>query len=169
MNPVDHPTIDHPNSMAPKKPELKQIFQSISLFYGIAAGVLMGFYLLFINSQVNGIHTEWSFSKYLILGGMLGFALSKFKQKLPNGEIFKKGISLGFYISLYAAIALVSINTIINLIGQNIFSTERYNLNADNIFHIGIIDGVLFFECFVFGMVLNFIWLQFLKDNKPAR
>lgn len=144
-------------------------FYTKGLTSGLIAGLGMGIFLLLINSTVDGVHTGWSFTKYLILGIVLATLIGQYKASSAKGKTFKGGIVLGGFTTLCSAVALVVFNTLINVVGIEAIQTIRYNVEADTLSNLLMQNGVLFFECLVFGMVFTFIWLQFFKDAKPAK
>lgn len=144
-------------------------FYTKGLVGGIMAGIGMGLGLLLINSKIEGVHTGWSFAKYLVLGLILSMLIGEYKASSAKGKTFKDGIVLGGFTTLCSAVVLIVFNTLINALGIDSIQTTRYNVEADSLSNILMLNGVLFFECFVFGMVFTFIWLQFFKDAKPAQ
>lgn len=144
-------------------------FYTKALMGGIMAGIGMGLVLLMINSTVEGVHTGWSFAKYLVIGLILAILIGEYKASSAKGKTFKDGIVLGGFTTLCSAVVLIAFNTLINAVGIESIQTTRYNVEADSLSNILMLNGVLFFECLVFGMVFTFIWLQFFKDVKPAQ
>lgn len=148
----------------------KEKNRSSSLQYGLFAGLTMGVIIALINLATHHqVHTALSLSKYAILGVIIGVALYRYKKEIPQGQIFKRGIRHGAIITFYSAIMLVLMNTLINSLGVPDLITERFLLTADNLPNLFTINGVLFFECLVLGMIWTFIWLQVFKDPKPAK
>lgn len=144
--------------------------QKQSLLYGAISGFLMGLVVALINLGTgNEVHTGLSLTKYLVLGIVLGIALNRYKHLVPAGQTFKGGIRHGALITFYAAIMLIVMNSVINLADVPALITERFLLAADNVPNLMTINGVLFFECLVMGMIWTFIWLQIYKDPKPAK
>ncbi len=144
-------------------------FYTKGLTGGVIAGFGMGVVLLLINGTVDGVHTGWSFAKYLVLGLVLATLIGQYKASSAKGKTFKDGIVLGGFTTFCSAVALVLFNTLINAVGIEAIQTTRYNVAADSLSNILMLNGVLFFECLVFGMVFTFIGLQFFKDAKPAK
>jgi hypothetical protein len=136
--------------------------------YGLLAGLGMSLFLLWINSSVSGIHTGWSMVKYLILGGFPGLLMYQNKKASPSGYTFKYGIILGLITSVVAAPVLIAASTLMSSVGLEAIVTERYNLRANNLLNTMTNNGVFLFDSMVFGMILNFMWLQLFKDAKPA-
>lgn len=150
--------------------KLKLALRKQSLFYGVVAGFLMGLVVALINlATEDTVHTALSLTKYIVLGAVIGVALNKYKEVVPSGQIFKRGIRHGALITFFGAIMLIVMNSVINLVDVPALMTERFLLAADNLPNLMTINGVLFFECLVMGMIWTFIWLQVYKDPKPAK
>ncbi len=135
--------------------------------YGIIVGVIMAVYLLIINATMADPGVRINLVKHLAYIPILGIALNAYKRHLPDGKIFKDGIQLGAYIAGTAAITLIVCNIVLSLISPQ-FSFQQF-LNEGNSFADVMINSIFVgMEVFVFGMIITFIYLQFMKDDKPA-
>lgn len=137
---------------------------NISTKYGIIAGTLMAMYLMIFQFTGNDYSPFLKLFKYLILGGAIVTALVSYKNSFPNKRIFIKGIAIGNKLSAIAAIILVAINIFLFLLSQDM-SFSKYGLEPISFSQVIVVSGILFFETFVFGMILTFATLQLLKES----
>lgn len=136
--------------------------------YGLATGLIMSAVSIVISAIAGTDNIGWDFLKYLVLAFALGRLLKEYKTYLPAGKVFKDGLVLGMYTSFVVAITMTAVNLIVGLIGLEYGFLQKYGMEADSFGHTLLINGLMIFECVVFGMILTFIWLQLLKDAKPA-
>jgi hypothetical protein len=141
-------------------------FYNLSIRNGILAGMLMSAYLVML--QLTNIdHTIWlKFVKYLFLGIVLAASLKKAKTYLPPLTFFKRGLQLGAVISTVSALIIMVSNLLLFTIDPNL-SFNKFNLEADSLGQLSILNITLLFEVFVYGMILTFIFLQFFKYQNP--
>jgi hypothetical protein len=134
---------------------------------GLISGILMSIFLFALDFLELGSSSGMKMLKYVILGGILLYGLQMYKRTLPKGQIFKKGILFGLYTTFISAITLIAaILVAYSLIPG--FSLIKFSLEAVSLKDILLLEGVVFFEILIFGMILTFIWLQYLKDREPA-
>jgi hypothetical protein len=143
-------------------------FYQKGINYGLTAGAIMGAISLLINSLIGANDIGWDFAKYLVLGIVLGRLLNKYKEFLPAGKVFKDGMVLGLFTSFVAAVTLAVINLGVGLLGLESGMVQKFGLEAETFISSLMMNGLMIFECLVFGMILTFVWLQLLKDPKPA-
>ncbi|PHN07657.1 hypothetical protein [Flavilitoribacter nigricans] len=136
--------------------------------YGLTAGAIMGAISLIISSLVGEDNVGWDFVKYLALGLVLGQLLNKYKSFLPSGKVFKDGMVLGMFTSFVAAVTMAAINLVVSLFGLESGVLQKFGLEVNSFMDSVMINGLMIFECLVFGLILTFVWLQLLKDEKPA-
>ncbi|MGB3546677.1 MAG: DUF4199 domain-containing protein [Saprospiraceae bacterium] len=135
--------------------------------YGILTGVIMAVYLVIINVALNDPSFLANLPMHLVFIPILGLALNAYKRYLPEGKIFKDGIQLGGYIAGTAAVTIIIINAILSLISPKLSFQQFYN--EGNSFPDVMINGIMLaMTVFVFGMLITFIYIQFMKDDKPA-
>ena len=137
--------------------------------YGGAAGILMGCYLLLTGDYITGFHPGIALSKYLILGTAIALFLNWFKSVYNGEKIFRKGMKYGLFTTVVSAVTLA----VFSLIASSFYHTEttgNYFLNdgSSDLQSGFTLAGVTFFECFVAGMILTFIWLQLFKGNNAT-
>lgn len=136
---------------------------NLSTKYGIGAGLLMALFLFIIQMSGNDFSPFVKLGKYLVLALTIVVALNVFKEKI-NGDIFIKGIGLGSKLSLIAGLILVGLNYALYFMYPEI-AFSKYSIKPINFREVTMISGVLFFETLVFGSLITFMTLQFLKDD----
>lgn len=135
---------------------------NLSTKYGLLAGVMMAVILFIFQITGNDFSPFVKLSKYLLLGLTIVIALNIYKSKI-SGDIFIKGIGLGTKLSLIAGLLLVFINYAIYIFAPSL-SFSKYGLEPSNLKQVTMISGVLFFETLVFGSLITFMVVQFIKD-----
>jgi hypothetical protein len=129
---------------------------------GFQAGLLMGFYLILVQLLPVEDGKTLRFLKYLFLAGILAVTLSRAKSFFPPVTFFKKGILLGIVTTFFSAVTLLFVNFGSYALIPD-FSLEKFQLIADDLASFFVINSALFFEVLVFGLILTFICLQYLK------
>lgn len=153
----------HPNPdlrEPPREPRFK--FWETATRRGLQAGLLMGLYLVLIHFLPIIDGKTLRFLKYLFLAGILAVTLSRAKTFFPRVTFFKKGILLGIVTTFFSAVTLLFVNFGSYALIPG-FSLEKFQMTADDLGSFFIINGTLFFEVLVFGVILTFICLQYLK------
>ncbi len=146
-------------------------------FSGIVAGIFaaVGMALLTVLlTQVGTFSTPMiMFTKYIILGIVLYGILSSQQKALHDSPMvtkdsfeFSKGIRLGGLVTIAAAITLSIANVFLHD-GEATLETGNPT-DPSSLGSFFINGGVVFMECLVFGMILTFISLQFLKRGRPG-
>lgn len=135
--------------------------ENLSTKYGILAGCMMAVVLFLFQVTGNDFSPFVKLSKYLLLGLSIVVALNIYKNKV-DGDIFIQGISMGTKLSLVAGLLLVVVNYIIYFLLPS-FAFSKYGIEPSNLKQVTMISGVLFFETLVFGSIITFIILQYLK------
>lgn len=137
-----------------------------AILYGATAGLLMSLFISVSGFYITGENAGFGFLKFLILGAALYPLLVRTKLRTPAGNSVKNGIGAGMMASLAAgvvsAVAILLFNSKAALSG----GVEGSRDLAINQFTLA---GISFFECLVAGLILSLIFLQFLKDSKPAK
>jgi hypothetical protein len=124
----------------------------------------MAVYLMIFQFSGNDYSPFLKLFKYIILGGAIAAALVSYKNSLPDKKIFFKGMAVGNKLSAIAAIILVAANIFLFLLSQDM-SFSKYGLEPNSFSQAIVVSGILFFETFVFGMIITFATLQFLKEH----
>ena len=152
MNTIENREIINPNNLSFK--------------YGTMAGLAMAAFLFMF--QINGADyspfLKWF--KYLLPGLTLVIALGHFKRKHED-RIFVKGIGMGTKLSLIAGLVLILIKMLLYLTLPEL-AFSKYNLEPHNFLQYLSISMILFFETLVFGSIITFTILQYLKGH-PIR
>lgn len=143
-------------------------FYRNGLVYGIVSGLLMSAISLLAAGFTGEGVTALDFLKYIVLGLALGVLLNRYKEYLPSGKIFKDGLQLGLFTSVVAALTLSLINLLGSTLGMESAFFNKFGLEVDSFANALVVNGLLVMEGIVFGGILTFVWLQFLKDAKPA-
>ncbi len=140
-------------------------------FLGIVAGILsaVGMALLTIAlTQVGTISAPViMFVKYLILGIALSWILASQRRALGKTYKFVKGIRLGGLVTFASAITIAFANSFLYSVEAKLENGNPTDPSSP----LGgalINGGVTFMECLVFGMILTFICLQFLKRGREG-
>jgi hypothetical protein len=133
---------------------------------GLLAGFLMSAYLTFL--QVNSYDQSLvlKFGKYILLAIVLFLVLNQAKKILPPISFFKRGIKIGAGVTLLSAIIIALTNIALFFI-NNTWAFNKFNMEPKGLQELLILDGVMLFEIFVYGMIITFIILQFLKYQSP--
>jgi hypothetical protein len=133
-----------------------------SFKYGIYGGLTISAILFLFQLNGDNFAPFLKLSGLLFFGVILVYALSKYKQIKEGGEIFISGMGLGTKTSLIASVTVVLVNLFLFLI-NNDFAFSKYSVTPDNFSNLLFISGILLFEIFVFGSLISFITLQYLK------
>jgi len=135
--------------------------------WGVLAGSLMALFLTFLQVVSSENVMTAGFLKHIILAVILGFALNNYKKYLFKDTIFKNGILYGGYITLLSAVVITLVN-MATFYYVDQFSVEKFGVKAEDTADFFSVSGAVFFEVFVFGMIITFIILQYLKGTyKP--
>lgn len=136
-----------------------------AIIYGVVAGVLMSLFLSVSGYFVTGDNVGFGFLKFLILGAALYPLLLKTKAQTPAGKSVKNAIATGAIASVSAGV--VSAIAVILFNGKSALpdGVDGATEAAGNQF---VLAGVSFITCLVAGMIFTLIFMQFLKDAKPA-
>ena len=154
-------------------PEKKSKFYFPGIVAGIFAGVGMAL-LTVLLTQAGTLSTPFiMFVKYIVLGIVLYWILSSQQKSLHDSAAvtkdsfeFSKGIRLGGLVTLVAAVALSIANIFLS---SSEATLETGNHTDPSSLGSAVINGgVGFMVCLVFGMILTFISLQFLKRGRPG-
>jgi hypothetical protein len=137
---------------------------NLSSKYGILAGLSMALFLLVFQVSGNDYSPFLKLCKYGILGVAIVLALMSYKNSKRSKGVFIKGMIIGNKLSLVAAAILAMVNILLFLsVDQWAFS--KYGVEPSSIGQSIVISGILFFETFVFGMIITLTTLQFLKER----
>jgi len=136
---------------------------NISIQYGVIAGVIMALYLFFFQYLDNDYSPGLKFGKYIVLAICIVLGLNKFKPAVGK-RFFQSGLFLGTRLTTIAAIIVVIVHILLYIIQPDL-SFSKYTLFPENPGKMFAIGGLTFVEIFVFGNILTFLTLQFLKEK----
>jgi len=137
--------------------------RNISFKYGLLSGGVMAIILMLFQVTGNDYSPFYKLSKYLVLILAIVVALNIYKNRL-TGIPFGKAIGLGTKLSMIAGLILVGTNTLLFFVVPEI-AFSKYGLEPSTIGQSLTISGILFFETLVFGSLITFATLQYLKDG----
>ncbi|MBR9921209.1 MAG: hypothetical protein GYB31_10255 [Bacteroidetes bacterium] len=140
--------------------------QAKALQYGVIAGAGMGIYLFVFKWLGVELSAALKFSKYIILIAALYLLFRLLKENSEPGEFFSKGIGMGAIASFAAAVILLVVNGFSWLVGGSATAINKFGNEPIDFGQLMLLEGVMFFEVLVFGMVGTFICLQFLKYGR---
>ena len=143
-------------------------FNASALSWGLMAGLFMGVYLLFLQMSMADGSVGWTFAKHLFLAGFLGWGLWKYHEIDDSTKFFQRGILLGAMTTFYAALTLVAVAFAVAGIAPDL-AFDKFGQAIDSPSDLIVTNTALFLEVLVFGMVLTFIWLQYLKNRPDAK
>ena len=124
----------------------------------------MGLLLLAFQLSGNDYSPFWKLSKYGLLAFAIVAALITYKKQKPSKGIFVKGMVIGNKLSIIAAALLAVINLVLYSFYPE-YAFSKYGLEPVSFQQTVVISGILFFEVFVFGMILTLAALQYLKEQ----
>lgn len=155
--------VDHLHLKKSQKDSAKKlIFWPNILAWGIVAGLGMGAYILLLHAIGAVDIIALKFMKYLVLAGILGTVLSKYRKLNSTATFFQNGISIGSVISFTSAITFLLVNFVVTILTPAL-SFTKFGKTVDTPFDFLVISGGTFFEILVFGLIGTFIWIQILK------
>lgn len=134
---------------------------NLSFKYGIFGGIAIATILFLFQLNGDNFAPLLKLSGLLIFGAVLVYLLFKHSQ-ITKGEVFVSGLALGVKTSLIAAITVIIVNLLLFLINKDV-AFSKYSVNPDVFPNFLFISGILLFEIFVFGSLISFITLQYLK------
>jgi len=140
-------------------------FDSHTLSWGIAAGLGMSLFLVILQSVSLNNTVALKFFKYIFLAIFIFYGLSKQKVRLGENYRFKNGMMAGGWITFYSGIVLAIMNVLL-FVGTDSLAFDKFTETGTTLGSVGLISGVLFFEVMIFGLILTFIWLQFIKPKR---
>lgn len=146
----------------------RNTFQSNAVVMGIVGGLLMSIFLAFAGFYITGDSAGMGFVKYIILAATLGVLLSNVKRNTPEGSTFTNGISVGLVSSGVAAVTLAIMTVVINSFGDTATIQPYFQQASGEALSTAVLAGITLVETFVAGMIITFIWLQFLKDRSTV-
>lgn len=139
-------------------------FSASAFSWGLAAGLGMAAYLLLLHVSIADDSIFLKFVKHLILIGVLGWGLWKYRMVDRGKYFFRRAMLLGASMTFYAALTLALVSLIIGIAAPD-FGFDKFNMPLDSSKDVIVTTGALFIEVLVFGLMGTFIWLQYLKSR----
>ncbi len=161
-------TTTYPDTTDPlrkKTPDPRFDFYGTAFRNGVTAGALMGLYLIVIHLIPGEDGAGLKFIRYVFLAWIIATMLSRAKAFFPPVSFFKSGISLGLLTSIIAGLTLFAIHFVAFLSGSDL-RPDRFTMEANSMGHFLILGVTMIFEVLVYGMVITFVSLQYLKYRR---
>ena len=137
-----------------------------ALTYGAVAGLLMSIFIGVSGFYITGDNAGFGFLKFLILAAALYPLLVKVKRNTLAG----KSMKVGGFVGLKAGLAAGVVSGIVILFfNQKMALSASADGPSDYAINQFVLAGISFFECVVASLILSLIFLQFLKDDRPAK
>jgi len=139
-------------------------------FSGIVAGIAAAVGISIFAYALGEIEMDAAlimFFKYIVLIPILVFVLVNHRKMLGESYKFVDGIRQGGLVTITAAIAMALIGIFLYTPETSLEMgnpTEPHNYLGSAF----VAGGVRLMECLVFGMIITFICLQFLKRGRPG-
>lgn len=132
--------------------------------FGISAGLLMMALLMIFQISGNDFSPWLKLSKYIVLAILIIVGLNRYKSHI-TGDIFIKGFPFGLKLSVIAGLVLALTNIILYLVNPEL-SFSKYSIEPTTGLQLALVSAVLFFEVMVFGGIITFATLQYLKESR---
>lgn len=157
-----------------KRPEMDKVQRVVrrkidifpsSIIWGVAAGILMGLYLMLLDIVGASENIYLIFLKYIFLVPILWWGLSRYRNYNLENSFFQKAILLGTLTSFFSSLTLFFMSLFVSLLnpewsfGQYIFSDV--NSPGDAITNAMTVS----FEVTVLGGIAAFAIVQYLKGR----
>jgi hypothetical protein len=139
-------------------------FYGNGLRLGLLAGIAMSIYLLAINALGFNESIGVKYLKYFILLGTLIYGLNKQKDTLGSAYTFRSGMGFGLFISIVSA-AVLLVASLLSYGLTDSLAFQKFNINGGKFGYTAVVGALIFIETFVYGMIMTFINLQFLKNG----
>lgn len=137
-----------------------------ALLYGAVAGVLMSIFIGVSGFYIYGDNAGFGFLNLLILGAAIYLLLVRTKDKTPAGTSVKHGILTSLTAGVSAGVVTAAASVFLN--GRNTLESGVDNV-ADKAGNQFVMGGISFFLCLVASIIFSLIFMQLLKDDRPAR
>jgi len=133
---------------------------------GLQAGAAMALLLSILQ------FSEWQesfiylrYTKYLILFVFIAFGIRSQQGQMNSTWRFKHGIKLGSIATAVSASTILIINALYFAFVDN-YDFSKFNKEVVDIKSFAVVNGAVFFEVLVFGMIATFLALQLLKGKR---
>ncbi len=140
-------------------------FYGNGLRLGLIGGAAMSIYLLTINALGFEDSVGVKYLKYFILLGILIYGLNSQKERLGKAYTFRSGMAYGLFISLVSATVLLVASLLSYGLADSL-AFQKFNIDGGEFGLTAVVGALIFIETFVYGMIMTFITLQFLKNGE---
>jgi len=130
---------------------------------GLIVGILSSLYLALLSSNGNFGGSALKYGKYIIIMIALMIFYKQMVSKWSYNDFMGNFIGSAFRIALISGITVAVINSFLYLIDPTL-STQKYNLLADSLSQLLLIDVILIVEMVVLGMLSSFIIFPLFKN-----
>lgn len=142
-------------------------FYEKGIRYGLISGILMSLYLLLLRGVGEGGNMPLKFLTFLILGGVITYAINERRGQKKRGELFKKGILTGVFISFVTASTILLFETAVYLLDYE-WLVPMFKNKITGIIEFAAFSSMMFLQTMLFGLILTFITLQYYKQPRVA-
>jgi len=136
-----------------------------AMIYGVIAGGLIALCLFILQALGMENVIGWKYAAYGALGIVLAFAIKDYDRFLKTGTTFKNGMTFAAQISLIAGATLIAVNTFNFLIGSDLVFA-KYGLETADFPSLMLLNGAIFLEVMVSGLVFTLMVLQYFKSRR---
>lgn len=142
-------------------------FYEKGIGYGLISGLLMSLYLLLLRGVGEGGNMPLKFLTFLILGGVITYAINERRGQNKKGELFRKGILTGVFISFVAASTILLFETAVYLLNYE-WLVPMFKNKITGVIEFAAFSSIMFLQTMLFGLILTFIALQYYKRPQVA-
>lgn len=132
--------------------------------YGIYAGLAMVIILALLSVTGDYNIGFIKYVKYIALFIFLCIANLSIREKLRDRKYFGEAMGMGFRLSAIAGVFLLGATVVLFVINPS-FAPMKFNFSPDTLVDSFIIGSIIFFETLVFGTLINFVLIQFIKPG----
>lgn len=139
-----------------------KIFDRETIGEGLFAGVILSAFLGLLSITGGYGESIIKYAKFLLLFGVISFALYRLKSELSGESFMLATIGKGFGISAIAGFVVTVVNYLLFLIRPE-FSIEMYTLIPATTGQVHLVNLLIMIEFVVLGLLFAFIMFQGLK------
>lgn len=140
----------------------KYKFYERGVRYGLFSGLMISLYLLILRAVGQGGNMPLKFLAFLILGATIATEIKRRKDKVKAGNLFKKGILTGVFISFVTASTILLFESAVFVLDYE-WLVPMFKNEITGIVEFAAFSSMMFLETILFGLILTFIILQYHK------
>jgi len=130
---------------------------------GMQAGAGMALILTILQfSEWQMSFVYWRYVKYLVLFGFLVYGIKQGQSEMGNNWRFDYGIRIGAIATAVSAMTVLLINGLYFTFVDG-YDFSKFNKEVVDVPTFWVVNGAVFVEIIVFGMIATFLALQLLK------